>query len=281
MLWLDDAQWGADALGFADYLLETQEHHELPILIVLTVRDDALEQRESERAIYFDLVERDDARTLAVEPLDRGESRTLIGELLGLESRLAAEVAARVGGNPLFAVQLIGDWVQRGLLVPGPHGFDLRAGQSAELPDDIHALWSARIDQVLAEAGESSSVSLELAAILGGEVELGEWQAVCELTGAQANEALVDALLSRRLAVGGVDRWSFTHAMLRESVERRAFEGGRLEDHHRTCAMVLFPGCGTHARRARAPGTTPHRRRGARRGPSRLARRGARGHVDR
>ena len=40
----------------------------------------------------------------------------LTREVLGLSDGLAAAVDARTAGNPLFAVQLVGDWVQRGVI---------------------------------------------------------------------------------------------------------------------------------------------------------------------
>ena len=64
-------------------------------------------------------------------------------------STLAAEIESRTAGNPLFAVQLVGDWVQRGVLVAGPGGFELQEGEDAALPDDLHATWSTRVRGIL------------------------------------------------------------------------------------------------------------------------------------
>ena len=61
-----------------------------------------------------------------------------------------------------------------------------------------------------------------------------------------AAHGLVDALLTRRLAVaseqGPQFGWTFVHAMLKESIRRRAREAGRAARHHRWCAEALAGG---------------------------------------
>lgn len=69
--------------------------------------------------------------------------------LLGLTGELSATVAERTQGNPLFAVQLIGDWVNRGVLVVGNGGFELAPGVEAPVPDAVHDLWTRRLDRIL------------------------------------------------------------------------------------------------------------------------------------
>ena len=70
--------------------------------------------------------------------------------MLGLEPRLADLVAHRSAGNPRFAVELVGDFVERGVLELLPAGFGLRKGEAAVLPDDLHAVWSQRLSHLLA-----------------------------------------------------------------------------------------------------------------------------------
>jgi hypothetical protein len=59
---------------------------------------------------------------------------------LGIEGALAERVARRTSGNPLFAVQLVGDWVSRGLLEPSQGGFRLTQGAKVDLPEDENDL---------------------------------------------------------------------------------------------------------------------------------------------
>lgn len=245
ILWIDDVQWAPDALRFVSYCLETGAHRDLPLLIVMTARDDALASRPVEAEILADLMRQSATTKMEVGPLEERSWSSLVRQLLGLEPGLAARVEQRTAGNPLFAVQLVGDWVQRGLLELGPDGFRLREGTGAELPGDLAEVWNDRIRQLLEGRPESDTLALELGAVLGQEVELEEWLMVCERAGATPSAGFADAITRERLAVpvditGGTRRhWAFVHAMMRETLELRARKAGRLADHHRICAEVL------------------------------------------
>jgi tetratricopeptide (TPR) repeat protein len=238
---LDDVQWGLASLGFALEVLRRREG--LPVMLVLTVRDEALAERHGESEALRALDEKTGVATLEVGPLSAAHRPALMQALLGLDDELAARVDARTAGNPLFAVQLVGDWVQRGVLVPGPRGFTLRYGARAELPDSIHALWSTRIERLLEPQGENESLAVLAAGLLGAEVDTSEWRAVCERLGVTAKTTLVEDLLAHRLARCGVEgpevRWAFQHGMLREALERRARELGFEIRIHVACAEML------------------------------------------
>ncbi len=233
VLVLDDVQWGHDALGFARHLLGRK----VPVLLVLTAREEALAERPEELA----LLEALDARELRVGLLTQRHQVELLQERLGLARSLAAEVGRRTSGNPLFAVQLVGDWVQREVLRSTDEGFVLEA--EAPLPDNVHSVWSERVERLLAERPDSDRVALELAACLGQEVSDAEWRGVCALrqlpkTGLE--EVLIRQGLARRHPEGAA--WSFAHGMLRESIERRAREQGRWKEHALTCAKAMGRG---------------------------------------
>jgi tetratricopeptide (TPR) repeat protein len=237
VLLVEDVQWGAEALEFIHDVLARGAP---PVLFVVTWREDFAGLEES--ASLVEAIRRSDRSVdLPVGPLDAESGRKLVGELLGVEPDLADQVAARAEGNPLFAVQLVTDWVDRGVLVAGPRGFRLRSDMKLQLPDDLHQVWMDRLHQVLSTADPEARVALEIAAALGLEVDRGEWEEACAEAGVEAPAALVERLLDQRLAVAHEeeDRWSFAHGMLRESVERLAREGGRLQSHHHCCASML------------------------------------------
>jgi len=238
VLRLDDIQWSSDALGLAKFVLEQRAPLTPPILVLATVRDEAVSDREGFAEQLNSLIAMPGATPVVLGPLLPEHRRTLVQELLGLEGELAAQVEERTAGNPLFAVQLVGDWVHRGVLDVGTTGFVLRTGELAPLPDDIHSLWEARIDRVL--QGESAGrPALELAALLGNTVEPAEWRAACRIGRLPAAEELVDTLIAHRLAVQEGGRWAFAHGMLRESLERSAREDGRWIDLHDAAATAL------------------------------------------
>jgi tetratricopeptide (TPR) repeat protein len=242
ILWLDDVHWGLDSLAFVSYLEATGARRSLPLLTLMTAEDEALAERDLERAVLAEVVSRSGARTVEVGPLSTADRQALMRGLLGLEEALAARVEERAGGNASYAVQLVRSWVQRGVLVPGERGFRLAHGARVSLPGDLHALWTARLEQLLEGRHPDDGAALELAAVLGLTVTDGEWRRACLHAGYFPAADLLDALLARRLARaedGRVQRWSFSHAQLRECLEHRARGLGRLEAHHRTCAAVL------------------------------------------
>ena len=243
VVWLDDVHWGADSLGFAAHLLKARFSAPCPAVIVATVQPEALHERPTEAAWIARLLAMPGVERHEVGPLPERYRAVLVRELLGLEGELGEQVEVRTAGNPLFAVQLVGDWVARGLLEPGPQGFRLRAGSRADLPDDLHQVWTAHLDRLLRSRPEHLAVGLELAAVLGLEVDTAEWVGACAQAGCEAPTGLVGDLVARRLARTGAGGpragWAFVHGMLRESLLRRASEAGRLADHHRACARAL------------------------------------------
>ena len=240
VVWIDDVQWGLDALAFVSYLEGTQRTRPFPVLVLLTAEDEALAERDMERAVLGEVVSRTGARVLQVGPLDTDDRQELVGGLLGLEGALAARVEERAGGNPLYAVQLVRAWVHRGVLRETPGGFVLADGADESLPDDLHEVWNARIEQLLEGRHPDDAAALELAAVMGLSIPTEDWLRACLRARVFAASDLVDALLARRMArLEGGHQWCFTHALLRECLERRARAQGRLKRWHHVAAAVM------------------------------------------
>ncbi|MES2643991.1 MAG: protein kinase [Myxococcota bacterium] len=252
---LEDVQWGSDALAFAAHVLRAQETDPAPILLVLTARAEALAERPVEALQLSELMGLGAVATwLEVRPLGDDEQVALVEGLLGLGGALADQVRARSGGNPAFAVQLVGDWVARGILEAGEDGFSLRPGARAELPDDLYATWAARLDRALASLGRRAPLAraaLEIAAALGPEVDEGEWRRACAAAEITIPPGLVERLVLERLVAPVIKEsgsesdeeelvWAFSHGMLRESIARGAVEAGRAAAAHRACAAILL-----------------------------------------
>lgn len=242
--WLDDVQWGADAIAFARFVLDDDAERPADgrarVMLVLSASEEELGERPVEAAALEALCTSPRVVEIELPHLPERDHRALVEELLGLEGSFAAMVAARTSGNPLFAVQLVGDFVSRGVLELTPGGFALRRGERAVLPDDLHGVWSERIARVLQRAPPSSRAALELGSVLGTSGDDGEWQAVCDEAGVPLAPELIDELLVARLLVPDDAGLRFAHAMLRESVLRAAAEEGRLEETHRIAARMLM-----------------------------------------
>ncbi len=254
ILWLDDLHWDSDGLGLVEHVLsygadpDEGEPVRLPVLVLITLRDENLADSADLRARIESLGKRPRTGTLELAGLAKEEHGRLISELLGLEGDLAVQVRRRTAGNPLFAVQLVGDWVGRGLLVPSKRGFVLRPGAQVDIPDDIHELWLRRLGVALDVLPESAWNSLELAAALGQEIDDAEWADVLAEAKLEPPAGLLEALERHRLAARTPTGWRLVHAMLRESLEREARDAGTWREHHRVCASMLTRRYGTGPR---------------------------------
>jgi serine/threonine protein kinase/tetratricopeptide (TPR) repeat protein len=240
---LDDVHHGLDALSFVIHLLHDAPDRVLPVVFVLTVRDEELEPGSLESTQLDAILERPMAQQIDVGPLPEEDRPALVREILGLDGRLAAEVEQRTVGNPGFAVQLVRGWVRRGILIGGPGGFRLQEGAAVSMPEDVDGVWKERVDRLLEERPEADGLALELAAVLGQDVDTAEWRATCELAAVDAPLSLVEELLSERLVttgpMGPEIGFAFIQAMLRERLVQRADERGRRRSHHRHCARML------------------------------------------
>ncbi len=240
IVWFDDAQWGSEALEFVSYC--TQLDQSLPVLFMLTVRDEALEPEMLENRLIKRLLEDEMSTDVAVEALPQNAHERLVRELLSLEGELAHEVAVRTDGSPLFAVQLVGDWVQRGVLEVKPEGFSLREGETAPVPRTIRQVWRERITRVVQtyEAPGPARMALEAAAVLGDEIEVREWHAVCRKLGVQeVPEDFVERLIESRMALRNEVGWTFSHGMLRETLQREIRDTGQHSRYQRACVDAL------------------------------------------
>lgn len=249
LAWFDDVQWGQHGIRLAMEVLRTQGGHPFPCLVLLTLRDEALEEGSDEERQLERLMELDGASEIRLGPLAPTAHRDLVRGLLRLDDDLAARVEERTRGNPLFAIQLVGSWVHDGTLEVGPDGFRLKPGARVRLPDDLHDMWSRQLAMVLAEYPEQTQRYLEVGACLGTEVKGDEWGRACDdpeglFTGRfptedQLRARLIERLKVLHLAVGTPRRWAFVHGMLQESLLRTAEEAGRLKEHHVSCAAML------------------------------------------
>ncbi len=217
VVWLDDVQWSADALAFARHVLAQGSG---PVLLVLTARDEALDERPDEARLLAALP----ATTVEVPPLDADSQRRLISALLPVDAKLADEIARRSGGNPLFAAQIARHFAE---------------GGEGALPTTLHEAWDARVEALLAGRAADDARALEVAAVLGPTVDEAEWHAACAAAQAWVSPSLLETMLHRRLARAAEGRWTFAHGLLREAILRRARDAGRLSAHHRACARAL------------------------------------------
>jgi tetratricopeptide (TPR) repeat protein len=249
IVWLDDVQWSAEAAAFTEHYLDRVG--EGPVLFLLTVRDDEVCAQPAASERLARLETRVDVEPLQLLPLEADEHRRLLERLLPLQPDLADLVHRRTEGRPLFAVQLVGAWVDDGVLEAQPSGFGLTQPADDLLPDDIHDLWMSRLQATLAHLGaeqrDEAMRSLELAATLGRQIDPVEWRAACREAGISPAAGLLENdMVERRLIMRDADGLAFVHGMLVESLQRHSRQEGRAKMHHRACARAMEELEGTH-----------------------------------
>jgi len=233
---ISDAQWGLQALGLVQRMLKPRGDS-LPLLFIVTCDTEALEDRPAERRALGLLKDVPDLQTLEIGPMPPDDQEALVRDLLRVEPGLARSVQERSGGSPLFAIQIVEDWVRRGVLQPGENGFCLPAGEATALPDSIHEVWQDRLTQAIEGLGEDAGRALAIAAALGMEVEDEDWQGACAALNASPPAGLIGRLVSNGLAETRTLGWTFAHGMLRESIERAT--GEQWAEINRGCANML------------------------------------------
>ncbi|MCO4772031.1 MAG: protein kinase [Deltaproteobacteria bacterium] len=240
VLWLDDLHFGPEGVAFAEHVLERAHPGGPRVLLVGTSWTEPIGKQDATGAVLRGLIEKARARDLPVRPLSEESQRKLLASLLSLEPGLADEVNRRAEGNPLFAIQMLGDLAERGVLEAGAQGFTLIAGARSSLPRDIYTLWQRRVERVVQPLGRTALAALEVAAALGERVERAEWIASCARAQLALPERLEAALLDGGLAQPDESGWSFSHGLLRESIERAARLEGRWEGWNNVCADALY-----------------------------------------
>ena len=238
LLIIDDIHRHADSAAFVHSLLAWQEVRPSRILVVATARTD--EDALDEVVANLDLLlTHPRTRSLELGPLEDADLTELVEGLLLLDKSLAAQVVKRAEGNPMFAVELVGDWVERGVLRPTLGGWRLARGERAPIPEDLQDLWLTRVDAVLGDADRSDQIGVELAATLGQEFHTSDWVTACRQLGLvprpEPLSALADARLLERTQAG----WRFVHGLLVEALRRRATTEGRAGRQHTACASAL------------------------------------------
>jgi class 3 adenylate cyclase/tetratricopeptide (TPR) repeat protein len=149
-LWLiEDLHWsGADLLAFIEQATGLQAA--AGRLILGTARPILLEQLASRPADASSLP------LLELAPLSEHSSRELITALVAdaLPDSLAAAVAARADGNPLFIEELLRSWVSIGILVADDESrwSMSRAVDEVSLPQTVQAIYQAQLDDLPTDA---------------------------------------------------------------------------------------------------------------------------------
>ncbi|OWV98654.1 guanylate cyclase [Rhizobium sp. R72] len=183
------------------------------------------------------------ATTVALEPLSEAESRDMILNLLDrlpLSPAVESTITRAVGGNPLFAEELVAMLIEEELLRRNEDCWVARSDLSElPVPSTINALLAARLE---------SLPFLERAILTAAAVEGAVFHrsAVNELAG-PALDALGDGLLAlvRRDLIrpeaptfAGEKAYRFRHVLIRDAAYRSLPKNARADLHERFAAWL-------------------------------------------
>jgi class 3 adenylate cyclase/tetratricopeptide (TPR) repeat protein len=164
--------------------------------------------------------------SIYLEPLSSGDSRTLVGELLGeaaVPDAVCDLIQRKAEGNPFFVEETVRALVDSGALRRDADGLHWDAGADLEqvaaligLPGNVQALLTARIDQLAPDVRRT----LQLASVIGRSFASPVLERIAEKPGATLAEhlkRLAQADLVRPMGGGATDDYAFRHALTRDA----------------------------------------------------------------
>jgi class 3 adenylate cyclase len=165
LLVLEDLHWADPAsIDVARQIMPLAA--QLPILVVGALRAETDSAGwsliDASRELFGDRVSE-----IRLEPLSDADSRTLVSNLLEIESLpdgVRNVIMARAEGNPFFVEEVVRMLIERGVIVAeGDRWVATDAVSTVEIPESLHGLLLARIDQL----PDAAKRSLRIAAVIG------------------------------------------------------------------------------------------------------------------
>jgi DNA-binding winged helix-turn-helix (wHTH) protein/predicted ATPase len=258
LLVLEDLHWSDTAtLEWLAYVARRRDPARL--LILATYRPtDARGAAHPVDPLVQELVVRHEGAALRVGALSASEVASYVARQFGpgaLTTQLAPVLYQRTQGHALFLVMIVADLQQRGVVRPGPEGWELTAPlqvATAGVPETLRHLIEQQFER-LAPAAQPVVAAASVAGV--------EWAAAAVAAGVAAPAEDVDAqcaALARHgqfLAATGIATWpdgtvtgrySFTHALYQDVVYTRLPVSTRTRLHQQIGAR-LEQGYGTQA----------------------------------
>ena len=242
LLFIDDAHW-ADSATLSVLRRLARRARRQPLLIVLTYREDELDEKNPLQATIFDLNRERLATRLKLARLNLEETHALLNTMLTPRGRVSEPVVRAIyqetEGNPFFVEEVTKALIEEGKLRYDEQSWTVLQEAEIEIPQSLRAIIGNR----LARLPEDSQQVLRLAAVFGREFE---YEAL--LDGSDLDEdALIDALeraeraqiiaeIRRRKGQGPA--FAFAHSLIASTL-RESTGGLRRRRLHRRAAEVI------------------------------------------
>jgi len=267
ILWLEDLQWSdASTVKWISYMARRQTSAKL--CLIGTYRPGDVFMREHPLwEVKQELALRRQCHELAVEFLTEQAVEEYLGQRLGrgdphatLSQTLTPLLHRRTGGNPLFMVTVVDEWVRQGRVIEDEWRWRLQgalADLERELPESLQQL----IERQFIHSTVRGQAVLTAASVAGAE-----FTAATVAAGAAMEEAAVEEqceeLVRRRqfLQAAGTEEWpdgtvtqryGFRHALYQEMLYTR-LTARRRGELHRRIGVRIEQGYGKRAREVAA-----------------------------
>jgi class 3 adenylate cyclase len=235
LLVFEDLQWaGPTLLALLDHL--RLKPRPGGAVVLSTIRADALQTPP-----LADVVAAGRMHLVHVSPLSEELSHELIEEALGgrLSEGVRAQLFAATGGNPLFLEQILAAWVEGGVLVDSPGGWQLsRPVGEVDMPASVSAAVGVRLDRLednerlvlQAVSVAAAGVDIDALPVMVGDLDRVELD--------EAVQRLVDARLLLRVATDDSVSLTLAHASLQEVAYDLTLKSDRATFHERLASWT-------------------------------------------
>ncbi|MCO5175762.1 MAG: LuxR C-terminal-related transcriptional regulator [Thermomicrobiales bacterium] len=191
----------------------------IPLLIVGSYRDDALTSRYPLAQQLPHLVRDTHAERLTLQPIDRSGLADLVKARYCLADpdveKLADMLVDLTQGNALFANELLRSFEESGTLTRNMERWVLTDVAHLRIPNRLREVIDVRLQRLTPEARSA----LQVAAMLGENVSLDLWAAICGFDDATLLDICDEALEARILDEGETtDQLRFHHALIRDAL---------------------------------------------------------------
>ena len=221
----DSSSW--DALHYLAGSLSTER-----ILVVASARPGELAEHPVAQRVLLDLEQIGALHRVEIGPLPTDSVRELTEEVIGAvaEPELIDWLGSRAQGNPLFVLGLIQALVEE--------GGDLARPALRSLPEGLAERVRVRMDRL----DDDQRSVMEILAVAGGRVELGDLVVLCDRPLEElgpALQALVRARLVAEATRGRTFSYEISHPLIQETVYE-GIVGARRVVLHRQVGRVLL-----------------------------------------
>jgi eukaryotic-like serine/threonine-protein kinase len=234
LVWLDDLHVASD-LTFLGLLQLTEDAQKVPLLLVATVRSEAMLTDSTVQKRIDELAAKFVGFRLGLEPLDEEDTRALLQNTLPLSDETVHAAMTRSQGNPLFSLQLVHAWASGGHLVLENGVYTVADAVKNGRAATTASIWDERVKGL----DEAFHLAAFAVSALGGDIFLEPLAHLLSALGYDAGET-IDVLTRAQLLLpepGG--RYRFPHGLLLEHLSERLFRYPEAHDVYRAASAAL------------------------------------------